>query len=357
MRRARIKESGAAYYHVISRVIERRFALDREEKERFVRLLRKVETFSGVNVITFAALDTHIHILIHVPALQDVGDEEIGRRVEALYGGGKGLRLAAQLADLRACGQAAEAEALKMQYTRRMCDLSEFMKTLKQRLTQSYNRRHKRNGTLWEDRFRSVLLDGRRGRKGYSALAVVAAYIDLNAVRAGLVSDPKDYRYCGYGEAVAGVDAARIGLKTVLKSLGTESSWAEGAAHYRRLLYARGAIKHTEPVGPVGGDACRKGIAEGGCMKGGFAPEVVQEVLRQGGKLPLPVALRCRVRYFTNSLVLGSRLYVRDVCDRHCRHLAAQRSMHPQSLRQAAWGDLWAVGRLRPAGKMVLAVT
>ncbi|MEM1223393.1 MAG: hypothetical protein AAGH40_11570 [Verrucomicrobiota bacterium] len=32
----------------------------------------------------------------------------------------------------------------------------------------------------------------------------MAAYIDLNPVRAGLVKDPKDYRYCGYAEAVAG---------------------------------------------------------------------------------------------------------------------------------------------------------
>jgi hypothetical protein len=33
---------------------------------------------------------------------------------------------------------------------------------------------------------------------------VVAAYIDLNPVRAKIVGDPKDYRWSGYGEAVAG---------------------------------------------------------------------------------------------------------------------------------------------------------
>jgi hypothetical protein len=36
------------------------------------------------------------------------------------------------------------------------------------------------------------------------ALSAMSVYIDLNAVRAGIVKDPKDYRYCGYGEAVAG---------------------------------------------------------------------------------------------------------------------------------------------------------
>ena len=39
-----------------------------------------------------------------------------------------------------------------------------------------------------------------------------AAYIDLNPVRAGLVQDPKDYRWSGYGEAGAGAQPARDGL-------------------------------------------------------------------------------------------------------------------------------------------------
>jgi putative transposase len=38
------------------------------------------------------------------------------------------------------------------------------------------------------------------------------AYIDLNPVRAELVKDPKDYRWSGYGEAVAGNQARRVGL-------------------------------------------------------------------------------------------------------------------------------------------------
>jgi hypothetical protein len=41
----------------------------------------------------------------------------------------------------------------------------------------------------------------------------VAAYIELNAVRAGLCADPKDYRYCGYAEALAkGCSLARQGI-------------------------------------------------------------------------------------------------------------------------------------------------
>ncbi|MCH8473959.1 MAG: hypothetical protein LAT55_01880, partial [Opitutales bacterium] len=50
---------------------------------------------------------------------------------------------------------------------------------------------------LWSEKFKSVLVEGRA-----NALKVVAAYIDLNPVRAGLVKDPGKYAYSGYGESV-----------------------------------------------------------------------------------------------------------------------------------------------------------
>ena len=81
------------------------------------------------------------------------------------------------------------------------------MKTIKQRFSVWFNRTHKRYGTLWADRFKSVLVEGFG-----NPLQIMAAYIDLNPVRAGIVEDPKDYRFCGYAEAVAGEEMAKLGL-------------------------------------------------------------------------------------------------------------------------------------------------
>ena len=61
-------------------------------------------------------------------------------------------------------------------------------------------------GTLRESRCRSILVECGQ------TLQAMAFYIDLNPVRAGLVRDPKDYRWCGYAAAVAGAAAAREGL-------------------------------------------------------------------------------------------------------------------------------------------------
>ncbi|MGY8697004.1 MAG: transposase, partial [Verrucomicrobiia bacterium] len=80
-----------------------------------------------------------------------------------------------------------------------MGDVSLFMKELKQRFSIWYNKSHRRQGTLWGERFKSVLV-----QDDPFALMTIAAYIDLNPVRAGIVSDPVEYRYCGYGEAMGG---------------------------------------------------------------------------------------------------------------------------------------------------------
>jgi hypothetical protein len=85
------------------------------------------------------------------------------------------------------------------------------------------------------DRFKSVLVEG----KG-EALRTMAAYIDLNAVRAGLVKDPKDYRWCGYAEALGGSRRAQRGLcKAIGKPVdGWQSAGAAEA--YRSILYVEG---------------------------------------------------------------------------------------------------------------------
>ena len=88
-----------------------------------------------------------------------------------------------------------------------MWDVSVFMKLLKQRFTQWFNQQWGRKGTLWEERFKSVLVEG-----AGEVLATMAAYIDLNPVRAGIVKDPADYRWCGYAEATAGSRRAQRGL-------------------------------------------------------------------------------------------------------------------------------------------------
>src|ERR1700760_4992543 len=78
----------AAYYHCVSRVVDRRFILQDQEKEHFVRLLRAYETFCQVKVVTFCVMSNHFHILVEVkprPEERSFSDEWVIEQVSAIY--------------------------------------------------------------------------------------------------------------------------------------------------------------------------------------------------------------------------------------------------------------------------------
>jgi len=105
MRVPRIKEPAGGYYHVISRVVDRRMVLDDKEKERFRKLMRKTEAFSGVQILTYAILDNHFHLELYVPAPEPVPDKLFGERMRALYDPFMVKNLMDELARLRAQGK------------------------------------------------------------------------------------------------------------------------------------------------------------------------------------------------------------------------------------------------------------
>lgn len=96
--------------------------------------------------------------------------------------------LKSEIAELRKMGLEALVQTKLEGIKKRFCDLSIYMKEVKERFSRWFNKRRERKGTLWMDRYKSVMVEG----KG-EPLHTMAAYIDLNPVRAGLVNDPKDY--------------------------------------------------------------------------------------------------------------------------------------------------------------------
>jgi len=62
-------EEGApvAFYHCVSRVVDRNFVLGDLEKEYFVKLMRGYEAYCGVRVLTFCIMTNHFHVLVEGP--------------------------------------------------------------------------------------------------------------------------------------------------------------------------------------------------------------------------------------------------------------------------------------------------
>ena len=322
MRTARIIGDGASYYHCMSRIIEGQMRLNDTEKERFRKIMRAVAAFAGVEVMTYALMTNHLHLLLMVPEKCEIDEKEVLRRINGLYGKVRAATVAMDLRNLRADERDDEAAELLAGYTYRMNDLSQFMKMVMQRFTMSYNKRNNRRGHLWEQRFKSILVEGKP-----DAISTMAAYIDLNPVRAGIVEDPKAYHFCGYGEAVAGSKAARSGIKIICHILGHDGNEVSNGGFYRKHLFMQ-ADAH----------------ANKGCA---INRDKIQEVLEAGGKLSKAELLHCKVRYLSDGVVLGGKAFVEDIFQKHRGEFGLKRKTGARKPRFGQWGGLCTMRDLR----------
>ena len=189
------KSSG---YHVVSRAAFRRFLFDDEGKRKFVDLMRRQAAFCGAEISAFCVMSNHFHLLVSFlndPIPQT--DRELLRRYRRLYPQGEWLSEKTLSPDrlgliLKEGGQ--EAEHVKAKLHARMGDLSVFVKELKQRFSIWFNRHRDNVGTLWESNFKSQIVQNDSG-----VVRKVAAYIEMNPVRAGIVERPEDYEWSSLG--------------------------------------------------------------------------------------------------------------------------------------------------------------
>jgi len=286
----------ARFLHVVTRTAGQEILFGDAERERFRAILFKQLEFSGLRALAWCLMGNHFHLLLELPdkekALDGWTEDDFIARLSVLE---DELSTRLTLGDVemfRRNGHAAGVAEIAARVRERLFDLSVFMKELKQRMTLAYNYGHARSGTLWEGRFKCALVEGG------DALRAVAAYIDLNPVRAGLTERPEDYRWCSYAAALGGMQLARTGLVTAI-SPGKQLSWMKAAGRYRNYLFGVG----REVKGATTPDGAVK-------SKGGFTQREIEAVLAAGGKLTLAQALRCRVRYFTDGVVLGSLGFV-----------------------------------------------
>ena len=323
MRQPRIKVdpvTDQGVYHCMTRVVNKERLFDDPAREVLRRQLWLVAEYCGVEVLTYAILRNHFHVLVKVPRQTVVPDNELLRRYQLLYPKPtryQTARLSVIQSQLATNGP--EAVVWRRRQLSLMGDVSQYMKLVKQRFSIWFNQSHGRIGTLWCERFKSVLVEPQG-----DTLRIMAAYIDLNLVRAGLATDPKDGRFCGYAEAVAGSESARRGLMAVTGV----TDWNEAQSAYRQGLFGAGTATRED--------------------KHAITYEDFQRVLREGGKLPLADVLRCRVRYFSDGAVLGSQAFVATHLARYRQRTGRRERAAPRQLPPVTdWGDLATLRGLR----------
>jgi REP element-mobilizing transposase RayT len=309
--------------------------------------------FSGLKAVAWCCMGNHFHLLLEVPDKESslVGwkDEDLLERLKVLREEGHTWALLKDIEMWRKNGNRDGIAKVAASVRKRLFDLSQFMKELKQKFTSWFNKRHHRKGTLWEERFRSVLLEGPEiSELENHAVKVVAAYIDLNPVRAGLVEDPKDYRWCGYAAAVAGDKEARRGVAKAMgcgAGAGLKSRWRWSAvsAGYRRFLYISGG---EHGAGETGAGRHVK-------ARHGFSRSEAERVLKGGGNLALCEAIHCRLRYASDGVVLGSRAFLDDFFEKRKEMFGPARTSGARKMKGADWEGLMSI---RDLGKGAVSV-
>ena len=247
-RRNRGRELSVNAFHVMSRFVKEVPFMDDVEKEGLRKLIWKMSAFLGVDVLTYCVMGNHFHVLIEVPERAkwlerfagDAGEEKLLRHLGTFYSRAFMMGLRTELNQDRERKDERRAQQRLEEFRVRFCDLSVWMTEVKERFSKWLNKRRGRKGTLWMGRFRSKHIEGDNARLN------VAAYIDLNPVRAEMVSDPKDYRWCGYAEALAGEERSQRGLCHVLRLRCWMTKGAEELStkvRYRRVLFGQGQIR------------------------------------------------------------------------------------------------------------------
>ncbi len=307
------------------------------EKEVFLTIMRRLERFSGVRVLTYAVMANHFHVLVRVPDRArfleqfhgDDGEAKLLQHLGLLYSDEFLAALRAELADLRKNEMAEEAEELLERFRLRLCNLPLFVKELKERFSKWFNKMHDRKGTLWMERFKSVLVeDG-------EALRTMACYIDLNAVRGGLVKDSKDYRWCGYAEAVAGSELAQAGLCDLM---GRELEfWSNPFAD---------ALDGPENAGSL----YRSWLFEHGVeteSRRGVSKEDREVVRKRAGGLTRGELLACKVRYFSDGVAIGSKTFVDRVFAESRSNFSSGRESGARKIKEATGLGLFSLRQLQ----------
>lgn len=226
MRKCRHIETNLCY-HLMNRMAHRAFFLTPDERSRAIDLMRRAETFSGVFVLAYAFLTNHFHVYAYIPTPDILNDEEILHRIKTLYRGtsltiilDEWKRLQDAETRLTRTSQPSEGyvsqfAAFKKRLLMRMWKSSEFMRTFKQHFTMSYNGRHDHSGTMWECRYVE-----RHHKPENPAMWQTAAYIDANAVKAGLAPSAENYEWCSFAAACHGDPKARRGYEFIYGQSG-----------------------------------------------------------------------------------------------------------------------------------------
>ena len=268
---ARIKavDGAEACYHLYSRVagVSGYYPLaEKASRAKMVRMLRFYTGIYKMRLAGFSIMGNHYHLVVEFLEFEELSREEL-------------KKIAARLYHKNPKFTALWGQKEWERFNRRLYDVSEFMRNLQAEFARWFNFTHKRRGRFWAERFKSTLLEDRKD------LLDCLYYVELNAVRAGIVELPEDYTGSSLYYREVKDDRFMISLKELMQTKSRSTALCD----YRAGIYYRGSVRSKMGQKEIPEYIIKREEALGFRSRGVYAK---------------------RTRHFVDGLVVGSREYV-----------------------------------------------
>ena len=297
-RRSRLKAVDAgAWYHLYARAAgrdgEHPLAPKRAQR-KMLDLLRFYARVYFVGVAGYAVMGNHYHAVVRFEDPRPVDRAELRRRALRLYPDHKKMLDA---------WTAAQWERFRA----RLFDVSELMRNVQAAFARWFNAHHGRKGRFWGERFKSTLLEDER------AALECLLYVELNAVRAGMVQRPEEH--AGSSLHAREIKADRWLLP--LQDLVPARRRADALLAYKAAIYYRGNVPTREGQAAIPARLIAREEARGFAARGVYAR---------------------RLRHFVDGLVYGSAEFVRGHLEALRQSGAYLRRKNPHEISPALGG-------------------
>ncbi len=137
--------------------------------------------------------------------------------------------------------------------------------------------------------------------------------------RAGLVSDPADYRWSGYAEATAGKARDRRGLVRIIGQMAWPRETAAGAEPWGGSAFPasveRRALVFYRAI--LGGQGTARTREDGSVVRRGVSEKNRERLTTPNERRLAAEVLTCRVQHFTKGVMLGSRAFIDEWFSQH----------------------------------------
>ena len=288
-RTARHKSTEAAYYHLTNRVTGDPDWFPFEDRQARRKLLDMMLFYINVyrcRLAAFQIMDNHYHLIVHFEKPRPLSRQELKKSAVELYGENAEVKTA-DWTD-------AQWEA----FNERLFDVSKLMANVNRFYALWFNRKFGRRGHFWGDRFKNPEL------LGLEAVQDGILYVELNAVRAGMVQRPEQWKWGSARWRLTGNDQVLIPLDELFPA----DPGADVYGSYRARLYYRGAVPTRDNQAAI--------------------PRwILHQEQRRG--FTRAGAFRRRLRFLTDGLAVGPAEKVAQLLETYRQQGRYRRRRHP----------------------------